>query len=217
MLKVLGFADDLTGALEAGAKFAGRGMRTVVTAAGENCPGYEAVVVDTETRHLSRAEAEAVLTALAGGEAEVIYKKTDSTLRGHIGAELRAMAGVYGAGVAYIPAYPAMGRTVRRGQLHVNGVPVHRTAFGQGRFESGGEQFDRRRAGERVRVYRIRGRNGRGRGGGGGAWFGRGRAPYCGRTGFGGAGDRGEVWRGEADDWGMASDSAMPIGEWEPA
>ena len=129
MLKILGFADDLTGALEAGAKFAGRGLRTVVTAKAGACAGYEATVVDTETRHLGRAEAEAVVEAMAGGDADAVYKKTDSTLRGHIGAELRVLARVYGASVAYIPAYPAMGRTVRGGQLHLDGVPVHLTAF----------------------------------------------------------------------------------------
>ncbi len=131
MHRILGFADDLTGALEAGAKFAERGMRTAVTARTADCAGYEAAVLDTETRHLKREEAEAVLAAMAGEKAEAIYKKTDSTLRGHIGAELRALARVYGARVAYIPAYPAMGRTVRRGQLHVDGVPVHMTEFGR--------------------------------------------------------------------------------------
>lgn len=131
MLKILGFADDLTGALEAGAKFAERGLKTVVSAEAGTYSGYEAAVVDTETRHLRRAEAEAIVEAMAGEEAEIVYKKTDSTLRGHIGAELRALARMYGASVAYIPAYPAMGRTVRRGELHVGGVPVHRTAFGR--------------------------------------------------------------------------------------
>lgn len=131
MRRILGFADDLTGALEAGAKFAERGLRTAVAARTVDCAGYEAAVLDTETRHLKREEAEAVLAAMAGEEAEAIYKKTDSTLRGHIGAELRALERVYPGRAAYIPAYPAMGRTVRRGELHVDGVPVHLTAFGR--------------------------------------------------------------------------------------
>jgi D-threonate/D-erythronate kinase len=51
-------------------------------------------------------------------------------LRGNIGVELAAVAEAFpGARVVYVPAYPRMGRTVRSGILHVDGVPVHLTEF----------------------------------------------------------------------------------------
>ncbi len=60
----------------------------------------------------------------------LIYKKTDSTLRGNISAELEALAQLYpGWGIAYAPAYPAMGRTVRLGILYVDGIAVAETEF----------------------------------------------------------------------------------------
>lgn len=110
-------ADDLTGALETGARFAAAGMR--------------ARVIDTETRHSSPAAVRAhLLRLLRSAEPELIFKKTDSTLRGNIGPELAALAERFpGRAIHYAPAYPAMGRTVRKGTLLVDGVPVHLTAF----------------------------------------------------------------------------------------
>jgi uncharacterized protein YgbK (DUF1537 family) len=125
--RVLAIADDLTGALEAGAVFAAAGMRSVVlTARGWRAGGdAEVVVVDTETRHVSPDVAEAVVAECAAGWDGLIYKKTDSTLRGNIAAELRALGGR----VAYVPAYPAMGRTVVNGRVWVDGVPLEETSF----------------------------------------------------------------------------------------
>jgi uncharacterized protein YgbK (DUF1537 family) len=129
---VLAIADDLTGALEVGAKFA----RAVVTTdlVVSRRPDSRVLVVDTETRHLAPDEAADVVleTVLSAWEfaPDFVYKKTDSTLRGNIAAELRALMSVYPERpLVYAPAYPDMGRTVRDGHLFVHGVPVHRTAF----------------------------------------------------------------------------------------
>jgi uncharacterized protein YgbK (DUF1537 family) len=138
---ILGLADDLTGALEIGAKFAAAGLRSLVTTELTLRPagledGHEVLVIDTETRHVAPAEAAARVRLLAlaarEGGAGVVYKKTDSTLRGNIGSELGALMEAYpGTPMLYAPAYPAMGRTVKRGVLYVNGVPVSETAFGR--------------------------------------------------------------------------------------
>ena len=125
-MRLFGIADDLTGALEAGAKL--------------GCPVYfetaigsgEAAVIDIESRHLSEQQAASAITKLAPEcrQAELVYKKTDSTLRGNIGAELHALSNIFhGGAIAYIPAYPAMGRSVRNGNLHVHGVRVENTQF----------------------------------------------------------------------------------------
>ena len=125
---VFAIADDLTGALEAGAVFAARGMRSVVTLSGVQGLDHAVIVVDTETRHSQPALAERIVGELPQREA-LIYKKTDSTLRGNIGPELRALRRTYGGRIAYVPAYPGMSRVVRNGHLYVDGVPVHETPF----------------------------------------------------------------------------------------
>lgn len=136
---ILVLADDLTGALEVGAKFAGQGVAALVTTelsmtpAGMN-PAVQILVIDTESRHLPPAEAarKVFTLARAGRDRGVrfIYKKTDSTLRGNIASELGALLEACpGWRLVYAPAYPQMGRTVKHGRLYVNGVPVSETEF----------------------------------------------------------------------------------------
>ncbi len=133
---ILAIADDLTGALEIGAKFAGHGVaaRIVTETLTGGPPDVPVLVIDTESRHLeSDAAANAVRDAARRAlqyEPWLVYKKTDSTLRGHIAAELRALReALPGRKVVFAPAYPDMGRTVRGGRLFVLGVPVDQTAF----------------------------------------------------------------------------------------
>ncbi len=137
--RILVLADDLTGALEVGAKFAASGVPTQVRTAPSMPPqnlqdAAGAFVVDTETRHAEPAEAarrvyEYARAAHLGGFSHV-YKKTDSTLRGNIGAELAALVEAFdGAPLLYVPAYPQMGRTVKGGSLFVDGVRVGATSF----------------------------------------------------------------------------------------
>jgi uncharacterized protein YgbK (DUF1537 family) len=133
-MQVLALADDLTGALEVGAKFAARGMTAVVANVVANTSDIPAdasvVVINTESRHLAPEDAGNAVSAVAASNAPIIYKKTDSTLRGNIRTELQALARLYPeARIAYVPAYPAMDRTVRGGHLYVNGIPVNETSF----------------------------------------------------------------------------------------
>ena len=135
MTQVLALADDLTGALEVGAKFAAEGIASVITTdASLECTA-PVLVIDTETRHLppelAAAQITRVLEQAHKRGVRLIYKKTDSTLRGNIAAELEALGAFYGTRVVYAPAYPAMGRTVTDGRLYVNGVPLEQTSFAQ--------------------------------------------------------------------------------------
>jgi uncharacterized protein YgbK (DUF1537 family) len=133
---IFALADDLTGALETGAKFAARGLSVKVTTGRDLAaqPDVEVLVIDTETRHLGADSASTVvrelgLAARAFGPG-LVYKKTDSTLRGNIGAELGALRDAFpDREIVFAPAYPELGRTVRGGSLFVHGEPVHRTAF----------------------------------------------------------------------------------------
>jgi D-threonate/D-erythronate kinase len=130
MAPLLVIADDLTGALEAGAKFAGRGLAAVVSTRAIERADCPVLVTDTESRHLSEDEAYRAVAAVACPDFAIIYKKTDSALRGNIGAELRALSEVCpDHSITYIPGYPALGRIVKNGCLFVDGVPVHQTTF----------------------------------------------------------------------------------------
>ena len=99
-VKLLALADDLTGALEIGGIFGGRGAVSLVTTERTlDPPGLDGctsiLTVDTDSRHLppdvaARRVAELARCA-ASRDIPFIYKKTDSTLRGNIGAELRGL------------------------------------------------------------------------------------------------------------------------------
>jgi len=133
---ILGIADDLTGALEAGAKFAGQGLGARVTTdiAVSGPPDVPVLVIDTETRHSAAEDARAVVREAAESALRfapwLVYKKTDSTLRGNIAAEFRSLMELMPRrSLVYAPSYPEMGRTVRRGRLFVGESPVHESAF----------------------------------------------------------------------------------------
>ncbi|MBI4874239.1 MAG: hypothetical protein HY822_06375 [Acidobacteria bacterium] len=131
-MPALAIADDATGALETGAQFARRGAATQVWF-GEGWPERDraaALVIDTETRHLPPREAYRRVRELPAGGFQRVYKKTDSTLRGNISAEFRALLEMFpGRPLVYAPAYPALGRTVERGELLVDGRPLAESAF----------------------------------------------------------------------------------------
>ncbi len=145
MVRLLMIADDFTGALDTGVQFAARGARTCVV----TDPAYDfsqakaelqVLVLDAETRHLTPEAAygvvrRAVEGALAAGFTH-IYKKTDSALRGNVGAELAAVLDGAGAeSLAFLPALPRMDRVTRGGVHYIAGVPVAESVFGQDPFE----------------------------------------------------------------------------------
>jgi uncharacterized protein YgbK (DUF1537 family) len=136
-IKLLIIADDLTGANDAGAQFAKCGIRSIVVANPEldQLPHeFPVVVINTESRHVSPEEAARRVAHVAklGVAAEVphFFKKTDSTLRGNIGSELRALLEATDEpSIVFVPAFPEMGRTTREGIHYVDGVPIAETAF----------------------------------------------------------------------------------------
>jgi len=128
MPKGLVLADDATGALECASLLANLGLAGLSLDAGvtvATTAECAVLVADTETRHLPAEAARECIERWTAGFTGRIYKKTDSTLRGNIAAELVGLA----ATVVYIPAYPALGRTVKDGRLFVHGVPVDQTDF----------------------------------------------------------------------------------------
>ena len=136
-VKLLILADDLTGANDAGVQFAKRGVPSVVLVENsltELPSGYEVVVVNTESRHVPASEAARRVRQVAqlGMNAGVahFFKKTDSTLRGNVGAELQALLEVTGEqNLPFVPAFPEMRRTTQAGIHYVEGTPISQTAF----------------------------------------------------------------------------------------
>ena len=121
-------ADDLTGSCDTGVHFAVAGFKTIVCLGPEAvaaCPG-DVIVVNTRSRSQPSMEGiRRVRDAVARApECSVLYKKIDSTIHGHVVAEVAAVLEASTRQSAVIaPAYPRMGRTVQGGMLHVSGSP----------------------------------------------------------------------------------------------
>lgn len=119
-------ADDLTGALDASAPFAGGNMRVCVAVRPEAmadvlASGADIVAVSTRSREIpadaARDRVARVLDLLPPGTR--IMKKIDSRLKGNIAAELS----VFGRQrFAALPAIPEFGRLVRNGAVCGFGV-----------------------------------------------------------------------------------------------
>jgi uncharacterized protein YgbK (DUF1537 family) len=96
--------------------------------------GAGLLVHDTETRNKStkiayREVRDLCLLCRRTGR-QLVYKKIDSTLRGNLGAEVKAVVDVFDkSSVVICSAYPEYSRTVVDGHLLVHGVPVDRTTF----------------------------------------------------------------------------------------
>lgn len=145
MIRLLIIADDFTGALDTGIQFQGKhtalrfGQKPDSYLKGL-APDTQVLIVDAETRHLPPKEAGTVVgriaaDAVAAGVA-CIYKKTDSGLRGNIGAELAAVLEHSPEPVLhFIPALPQLNRITQNGVQYINGQEVTESVFGRDPFE----------------------------------------------------------------------------------
>lgn len=142
MKKLLVLADDFTGALDTGVKFAQQGISTRVLVGGESPQediDADVTVMCLDTRHLPPSEAAQIVGSIVRPAKKVvpyIMKKTDSALRGNVGSELAAT--LYNTGesrLPFFPAFPAMGRLTVGGVQMIGEVPVAESVFGQDPFE----------------------------------------------------------------------------------
>ena len=141
MIQLLILADDFTGGLDTGVQFAEKGIRTRVVTNPEadfeqSAQGAQVLVVVAETRHLSRDQAYRVVHSVVEKAAALhiphIYKKTDSAMRGNIGAEITAALDASGAATLYfLPAMPGLNRVTKNGIHYVDGVPVGNQCSGE--------------------------------------------------------------------------------------
>src|SRR5215813_10027675 len=139
---VIIIADDLSGATDSAVACAERGLNTVV-ALGEtdDFDAAQAIAFDADTSRLTRdaaaAETARLVRAHTKGGGGLLFKKVDSTLRGHIGPEIAALLDarrrlpgrVSGLRTIIVlaPAFPALGRTTVQGRPYLNGIPLEET------------------------------------------------------------------------------------------
>jgi uncharacterized protein YgbK (DUF1537 family) len=126
-------ADDLTGALDAGVQASKRGIETVVALEWPPLPEAPLVVLSSDSRDGAREQAaQRVRQAAEALRGRLLLKKIDSTMRGHLGAELHALVETLGLrGVLIAPSFPAAGRTVRQGVLYMGDRRLEETGFAQ--------------------------------------------------------------------------------------
>jgi uncharacterized protein YgbK (DUF1537 family) len=130
-------ADDLTGAADSAIAFAKRGLvtRVLVHRDGFAEQDTDVLSIDVDTRKGTAADAAAshqlALRRYCAPDRNV-FKKIDSTLRGHLAAEIAAMRTVLAEhqratfGIL-APAFPAMGRTTLEGRVFVHGKPLEQS------------------------------------------------------------------------------------------
>ena len=148
MIKILIIADDFTGALDTGVKFAEAGAKTKVMTKWDesfvNDPS-EVLVLCVPTRHDNPLDAYRrvrKVVEIADGKVGCIFKKTDSALRGNIGAELTAVVeGSKANNLYFIPALPSMNRFTQGGVHYIDGVVVRDSVFGRDPFEPVTESY----------------------------------------------------------------------------
>ena len=109
-------------------------------------------VVTTNSRNdapdVARSKVQEVCRLLLGEQRQIIYKKIDSTLQGNLAPEIRAAMDGCECSLAIVaPAFPAMGRTVVGGWLHLGGCqpaePIHLPTLLRQQGASNVTHFDR--------------------------------------------------------------------------
>lgn len=125
--RVAVLADDLTGAADAAAPFAVRGLRVAVTLTASPPVDADVLGLVTDTRWRAGSEAtqrvrDAVRVARSWCP-DLLFLKIDSTLRGRVREDVTAALHAWdGPAAAFgTPAFPGQGRVVRDGALVVHG------------------------------------------------------------------------------------------------
>ncbi len=135
-MKIFIAADDLTGASDSAVQFAKCGLDAKVMLLAQNNAlktDAEVLVCDCESRDIAKDEAYRrvadITKAVVSKYPEVVlYKKTDSTLRGHVGAELEACLNNSSADfIFFAPAFIKTGRTTEHGVMFLKGDEIAKT------------------------------------------------------------------------------------------
>lgn len=128
MLRVFILADDLTGAADCAAAFLGRAREISVLLDPNQRRNADVAALDLDTRSRPERSARRIvrraLAARGARRAAILIKKIDSTLRGHVVAELAAARQSLGRRPVLLAlSFPAQRRVVRDSRLLVDGKP----------------------------------------------------------------------------------------------
>lgn len=135
-------ADDITGAAEIAGMAHRYGLSTTLTTSVPSSieEGTDVIVFATDARSVTAAEAYAMTAEVTkavmafpctdGDERKLIFRKTDSAMRGNVCEELQAILdnSPYNRAL-YVPANPSKGRIIKDGTYYVNGTPIAETDF----------------------------------------------------------------------------------------
>ncbi|WP_105404691.1 MULTISPECIES: four-carbon acid sugar kinase family protein [Neorhizobium] len=133
-MKVGILADDLTSATDGAAPFVSMGHRCIVFADHRQTPPEDVAIISvnkkSRTASLEDAAERAAWAAKSLASADVLYNTVDSTIRGHLEAEITSALAASGRSLAVLaPAFPDGGRTTEKGRQLLHGVPLEETEF----------------------------------------------------------------------------------------
>ena len=141
MANVVIVADDLTGANATSVLLVRNGFRASTFLnldkyREEASHGIDVISISTDSRGVTGAEAYdrvgRVMDRMVGGDVALFSKRIDSTLRGNIGEEMRAMQERLPGHLAVIvPSFPSSGRVCIGGYLLVHQIPLENTDVGK--------------------------------------------------------------------------------------
>lgn len=125
-------ADDFTGANDTGVQMRRRGIPIEVLFSGKPVEAKQSIVIDTESRTLHPKRAYEIvshsLEQVDFSGFRYVIKKVDSTMRGNIAMEIRAVDEKFLPElIVFAPALPNLGRTTVDGVQCLNGVEICRT------------------------------------------------------------------------------------------
>ena len=131
---IIVIADDFTGAAELDGIRMRYGLTTEVFLGNIVMPGADVLIISTNSRSMDNENAVKItadiVTSVLKLKPELIYKKIDSVLRGHILDELKIQMHIMGYNKAFIlAANPSLGRTIRDGEYFVEGKRLNVTGF----------------------------------------------------------------------------------------
>lgn len=133
-MKVGILADDLTSASDGAAPFVSMGHRCVVLTDYRQLLPEEVAIVSvnkaSRTASVEEAAERAAKVAAKLVSADILYNTVDSTIRGHLAAEITSALAASGRSLAVLaPAFPGGGRTTEGGRQFLRGVPLENTEF----------------------------------------------------------------------------------------
>jgi uncharacterized protein YgbK (DUF1537 family) len=131
---IIVIADDITGAAEMGGIALRYGLKTIVAENVDTNVKADVFIIYTNTRSVRKEEAVEIMANLTKKASELkpslFYKKTDSVLRGHILAEMKAqMQALNTSKALFVPANPSLRRIISDGKYYVNDELIHQTSF----------------------------------------------------------------------------------------